>query len=115
MIANLLAMTAALGLPAKLFCGFVDAKVNGLLDLDTRREVALTLLSVGQTEARAPAPIVAPPLNLETVPLSKQEVDYPLMRAMHEASSLATAPWQTEPRPLGSGLREPVSQTDTIE
>jgi SagB-type dehydrogenase family enzyme len=115
MIANLLAMTAALGLPAKLFCGFIDAKVNGLLDLDTRREVALTLLSVGQTEARAPAPIVAPPLNLETVPLSKQEVDYPLMRAMHEASSLATAPWQTEPRASASGLREPVSQTDTIE
>src|SRR6266566_5430430 len=89
-IANLLAMAAAQGLPAKLFCGFVDAQVNGLLALDTQREVALTLLAVGHTEEKAPAAITAPPLNLETVPVSKQEVDYPLMRAMHEATSLAT-------------------------
>src|ERR1700676_3102263 len=53
MIANVLAMAAAQGLPAKLFCGFVDAQVNGLLDLDTRREVALTLLAVGHTEEKA--------------------------------------------------------------
>jgi SagB-type dehydrogenase family enzyme len=115
MIANLLAMAAAQGLPAKLFCGFVDAQANGLLDLDTQREVALTLLAVGHTEEKAPAPIAAPPLNLATVPISKHEVDYPLMRAMHEASSL-TAPWPTEPRASASGLRQAVPQrTDTIE
>jgi SagB-type dehydrogenase family enzyme len=38
-----------------------------------------------------PAPAAAkeiPPLNFETVPLSKREVDYPAMREMHAASSL---------------------------
>jgi SagB-type dehydrogenase family enzyme len=115
-IANLLAMAAAQGLPAKLFCGFVDAQVNGLLALDTQREVALTLLAVGHTEEKTPAPIAAAPLNLETVPVSKQEVDYPLMRAMHEASSLATAP----PPPVGHALAcsntlKRIPQTDTIE
>src|SRR6202011_617315 len=69
MIANVVAMAAALGLPAKLFYGFVDAQVNGLLDLDTQREVALTLLAVGRAVEKTPAPIAAPSLNLETVPL----------------------------------------------
>jgi len=115
-IANLLAMAAAQGLPAKLFCGFVDAQVNGLLDLDTRREVALTLLAVGHTEEKAPAPITAPPLNLETVPVSKQEVDYPLMRAIHEASSLATAPSPPVEHALArSSTPKHVPHTDAIE
>src|SRR5437588_3967732 len=36
-LANLLAMSSALGLPAKIVCGFVDAQVNSLLDLDIQR------------------------------------------------------------------------------
>jgi len=35
-----------------------------------------------------PFPAEIPPLRLETVPLSQREVDYPLMREMHAASSL---------------------------
>jgi SagB-type dehydrogenase family enzyme len=88
MTANMLAMAAALGLPAKLLCGFVDAQVNGLLDLDTEREVGLTLVALGHTENPAPTAFAAPALNLATVPVSKYEVDYPVMRAMHEASSV---------------------------
>jgi SagB-type dehydrogenase family enzyme len=118
-IANQLAMAAAQGLPTKLFSGFVDAQVNGLLDLDTQREVALTLLAVGHMEEKAPAPIAAPPLNLETVPLSKQEVDYPLMRAMHEASSLTTVggPSSVEHALACSTTNKlkHVPQTDTVE
>jgi SagB-type dehydrogenase family enzyme len=115
MIANLLAMAAAQGLPAKLFCGFVDAPVNGLLDLDTQREVALTLLAVGHTEEKAPAPIAAPPLNLVTVPISKQEVDYPLMRAMHEASSLTAPPSVEHAFASSNKLKHIPQTTDTIE
>jgi SagB-type dehydrogenase family enzyme len=113
MTANLLAMAAALGLPAKLLCGFVDAQVNGLLDLDTRREVALTLLAVGHSESLAPAPVATPPLNLATVPVSKQEVDYPLMRAMHDASSVALVEHvacSNKPKDV-----PPAQATDTIE
>jgi SagB-type dehydrogenase family enzyme len=87
--ANLLAMANALGLPARLLCGFVDDDVNHLLGLDTRREVSLALVALSGGPP-APPPVEVPPLDLRTVPLSKREVDYPLMREMHAASSLAS-------------------------
>jgi len=116
MLANLLAVATALGLPAKVVCGFVDATVNRLLDVDSQREVAFSLVAVGhdsdlsaqiaqpaQTISRTPAEIS--PLGFETVPLSRDEVDYPLMREMHAASSLDSAEevaaWR-ERTPLGS-------------
>jgi SagB-type dehydrogenase family enzyme len=70
----------------------VDDHINRLLDLDTHREVALALLALGQAVEDPPAsPSDLTPLGLETVPLSRREVHYPLMRRMHEASSLAHA------------------------
>ena len=89
LIANLLAVATALGLPAKVVCGFVDASVNRLLDVDTQREVAFSLVALGHAADLPPqAPAEMLPLRLETVPLSQREVDYPLMREMHAASSL---------------------------
>jgi SagB-type dehydrogenase family enzyme len=92
MLANLLAVAAADGMPARIVLGFVDATVNDLLGLDTTREAALALVPLGaQPERRVGA--LPPPsaLALETKPLSEHEVDYPLIRAAHAASSLATA------------------------
>jgi SagB-type dehydrogenase family enzyme len=102
LIANLLAVATSLGLPAKVVCGFVDATVNRLLDVDSQREVAFSMVALGhdsalsarldppsQTAARAISDIS--PLGLETVPLSRDEIDYPLMREMHAASSLESA------------------------
>ena len=92
LLANLLAEASALGMPAKVVMGFVDEEVNHLLGLETPREVAFSLVALGRTSAPAPpAPAEIPPLELETVPLSRQEVDYPAMREMHEASSLVSA------------------------
>ncbi|MCL5743966.1 MAG: SagB/ThcOx family dehydrogenase [Acidobacteria bacterium] len=86
-LANLLAAAAALGCPARLLCGFVDAEVNRLLGLDTHREVSLSIISLGRAERLPPeAPAMAP---LRPVPPSRKETDYPEMRDMHEASSLA--------------------------
>jgi SagB-type dehydrogenase family enzyme len=91
-IANLLAMSAALRLPAKVVMGFVDEEINRLLDLDTQREVAFSLVAVGWTpEPPAQAPGEVRSLRLETVPLSRTEVDYPVMREIHAASSLTSA------------------------
>ena len=45
LLANMLAVSAASGLPAKIVLGFVDADVNRALDLDTRREVSLCLVT----------------------------------------------------------------------
>ncbi|HXM20475.1 MAG TPA: SagB family peptide dehydrogenase [Terriglobales bacterium] len=93
LLANLLAVATALGLSAKVVCGFVDETVNGLLDVDSQREVAFSLVALGhssgpssQTAPRLSAEVS--PLGLETVPLSRSEIDYPLMREMHAASSL---------------------------
>src|SRR2546425_1602495 len=61
LLANLLAMTAALQLPAKVICEFIDSDVNALLDLDTRREVAFSMVSIGHTEEKPPAPKEMPP------------------------------------------------------
>src|SRR5438128_6713810 len=89
LLANMLAVSAASGLPAEIVLGFVDAEVNRLLDLDTRREVSLCLVAIGRTsESSLPAPGEAPALGLETIPLSQHEVEYPAMLEIHDASSL---------------------------
>jgi SagB-type dehydrogenase family enzyme len=91
LLANLLAGATALGLPARVVCGFVDGSVNRLVDVDAQREVAFSLVAIGHSDAAAAqsrAEIL--PLGLETVPLSQREVDYPLMHEMHAASSLET-------------------------
>jgi len=88
-LANLLAAAAARRIPAKIVLGFVDATVNQLLGLDAQREASISLAAIG--EAAPPRIALSPPLEprvFETAPLSKTEVDYPAMKAMHEASSL---------------------------
>jgi len=89
LLANLLAVATALGMPAKLICGFLDADVNRLLDVDPEREVAFSLVALGHVEALAqqpPSKLSA--LHLETVPLSRNETVYPAMHEIHTASSL---------------------------
>src|ERR1051326_6946495 len=107
LLANVLAMAAALQFPAKIDMGFVDAEVNELLDLDTQREVAFSVVTLGYVSPEAPPPPrEIPKLGLPTVPLSKSEVDYPELNEIHEASSLKTpeevAEWR---RPSPSGTR----------
>src|SRR2546422_4673094 len=90
--ANSLAVAAARKLPARIVSGFVDGEVNRLLGLDTRREVALHLVPVGRSGEAAPEyRREVAPLELETLPYSHHEVDYPEMLAVHEASSLERA------------------------
>ena len=89
LLANLLAVGTALGLPAKVVCGFVDETVNRLLDINSKHEVAFSLVALGHVPALPPeSRAELPPLGLDTVPLSQSEVDYPMMREMHAASSL---------------------------
>src|SRR6266849_9456532 len=131
LLANMLAVAAASGLPAQVVLGFLDEDVNGLLDLDTRREVSLCLVPIGRaSQGSLPEPREAPQLQLETIPLSKREVEFPAMLEMHEASSLASeeegAQWR-EKRPVFQPsapageevrlqpLREEEQPADTIE
>ncbi len=131
LLANLLAIAAASGLPAKVVLGFVDAEVNLLLDVDQRREVSLCLVPIGRISASTPTPPEElPTLGLETIPLSSREIEYPEMLEMQEASSLSSAEevaqWRGQAPPLfsspGSGevirlphVPEAVYPRDTVE
>ncbi len=111
MLANLLAAAAARHVPARVVMGFVDREVSRLLGLDTAREAALAFVALGDaaSQAAGPSPAVEP-LAFETEPLSKTEIDYPAIRAMHEASSLESeeeaAAWREAKRPE-SGENKP--------
>jgi SagB-type dehydrogenase family enzyme len=88
-LANALAIGTALGLPTRVVVGFSDDRINSLLGLDTQKEVAFSMLALGHSSSvPGPAPAL-PALGLPVVPYSKEEVDYPAMRQMHGASSLA--------------------------
>ncbi|MFQ5796938.1 MAG: SagB/ThcOx family dehydrogenase [Candidatus Bipolaricaulia bacterium] len=91
-LANTLAITAAHRLFAKVVVGFMDETVSRLLDLDPMRELALALVPIGSAPNApiSPTPPIGP-LDLETLSISDHEIDYPAIRAMHEASSLADA------------------------
>jgi SagB-type dehydrogenase family enzyme len=108
LLANMLAMAAALQLPAKVVLGFVDSEVNALLDVDTDREVAFSMVALGHTTSEPPSPPhEIPTLDLPTVQISKAEVDYPELREIHEASSLTTREEVAEWRNSGDRLRIP--------
>jgi SagB-type dehydrogenase family enzyme len=97
LLANMLAVSGASGQAAEIVLGFVDAAVNRLLDLDTRREVSLCLVPIGHTlNSALPAPKEAPALGLETIPLSQHETEYRAMLQMHDASSLESEQEVTE-------------------
>jgi len=88
LLSQLLAAARALDLPARLVTGFVDAHVNALLGLDARKEAALVVVPVGPPGPSAGAPPVVTSLEPEVIPLSAQDVDYPLLRAAYDDSSL---------------------------
>lgn len=130
-LANTLAVAAAHRLPASLVTGFVDSQVSRLLDLDETKELALALVPIGTVRDTA-VPPAAPvtPLNLEIVPYSNREIDFPAIHAIHAASSLpdaqAVAAWRSHPphleRPSPEGPLTPLQPfivdelpTDPIE
>jgi SagB-type dehydrogenase family enzyme len=88
LLANLLAAAAAEGLSTELVTAFADPEIEALLGIDGEREGALCLVALGNGAA---APGAAPelrPLGLETIPLSREEVSYPDLVRMHQASRL---------------------------
>ncbi len=89
-LANLFALAAAGGIPFQLVLGFVDSTVAELLALDPQREAPLSIVALGSGAPAPPVPPLLEPLRFRTMPLSRREVEYPEMREMHAASSLAT-------------------------
>lgn len=108
MLANLFAMSRALGFPHRLVLGFADQEVNRLLGLDTDREVALSLAAIGRCREEVPN-IVPPlePLPAQTGASAGGEVDYPEMREMHASTHIGSAEESSAWR--GSIVRQPAS------
>jgi SagB-type dehydrogenase family enzyme len=111
--ANLLAIAAAHRLRARIVTGFADEPVNRLIGVDSEREAALFLVSLGQGAKQPPRQPDVEPISYETVPYSRFEVDYPAIREAHRASSVGTgeevAAWRSvaasseAPRPVAGG------------
>ena len=88
MLANLLAVSSAADLPARVVLGFVDRDVERLLDLDEQREGAIALIALGRGAPPIPPAREVPALGLSVLPVSEREVDYPQIRAAQAASAL---------------------------
>jgi SagB-type dehydrogenase family enzyme len=91
MLANLLELGSALSVPLRLVLGFADASVHRLLGVDSDKESAVALVAIRGPRTE-PAPDIPEPevLRSSTVPLSREEVDYPEIREMQRESSLGS-------------------------
>ena len=88
MLANLLAAATAEGLSTELVTAFADPEIEALLGIDGEREGALCLVALGSGAAAPGAEPELRPLGLETIALSREEVSYPDLVRMHQASRL---------------------------
>lgn len=107
-LANLLAACRALGLPARLLAGFTDDALNQLLGLDSQREVSFSVVAIGSGPGPLPPSPPLDPISFATESPSRHEVDYPLMRDIHAASSLdepeEVASWRDAAQRLATDL-----------
>ena len=120
-LANTLSVASSRGLLTEVVTGFVDDDVNRLVDVDGVREAAVAIVPVG-SGAGAVAPTEAPArLNLETLPYSPKEIDYPLIHEAHAATSLdaeGVAAWrEAAPSPFDypQGEREEGEAAESVE
>ena len=106
-LANLISVAEANDQRAGVVLGFVDSAVNGLLDIDPAHEAALELVPLGYEDAEPPPARAVPRLDLPLQPYSFSEVDYPLIRQVHQASSLASVEEVASWRPRLSAADHP--------
>src|SRR3989454_5243690 len=112
--ANLLATSNSAGIAAKAVLGFVDSEVDRLLGLEAKKEatVALAIVGAGRAEKAPRLDQPIPSLALDINPLSKGEVDYPIIWETNESSGLGsrseTDSWKTS---LGPSKRTVPSTT----
>ena len=95
-LANLLAVSSGLGLPAQVVTGFMDSQVDHLLGIESQREAAICLVPLGTGSGSPPS---RETLDLSPLPddglgasldISGGRINYPEMLQTHAASSLTT-------------------------
>jgi hypothetical protein len=72
--------------------GFVDSAIDNLLGLEKRKEATVALTAVGQIWDEESRDVRGPisPLDLKVDPISKTEVEYPIIWEANEVSGLRT-------------------------
>jgi SagB-type dehydrogenase family enzyme len=100
--ANLLATTAAMGLPTGIVMGFVDDNIDKLLGLEDQKEATIAMAAIGVgfsnsidntniIEERGEEHQIAPLPTTRIRPLSKKgEINYPEIWELNSASKLTT-------------------------
>jgi len=109
-LANLLATAHALDRRAEVVTGFADATVADLVGVAPAEEAPLELVAIGRDGPAPGAPATVPAIAPETVPVSEDRVDYPLIHDAWEASSLtdgAATAWRGRPTGGGVGTSDP--------
>ena len=111
-LANTLSVASSRGLPVRVVTGFADDGLNRVVDVDGVREAAVAIVPLGS----GGTPIAPTPLpdrvNLETLPYSPKEIDYPLIRATHDATSLdeaGAAAWRAPERSAQATSNAPLA------
>jgi len=90
-LANSLALASSRDLPSKVITGFVDDSLNRVIDVDGVKEASLFLLPIGYAPSLHASALPTPQrLNLETLPYSPQEINYPLIHSTHLKSSFTS-------------------------
>lgn len=90
-VSNLLAASSALGIPARVVTGFVDADLEVLLGLDPTREVPLCLVALGRGAPVAPAAARPDQAEVDAAPRSPGVEALPMALEAHEAGRLHAA------------------------
>lgn len=85
-LSNSLSMSNAQKIPCKLILGFVDSEINSLLGLDTRKEAAVAILSLGHSDQEFPT---SPSMSeISKAEPAEQYVDLSSINEIHESSFL---------------------------
>jgi len=97
LLANLLAVAAAHGVPAHLVVGFMDSEVSHILGIDGTTECPVVVVAVGEPAdergrtAEPAEPSDLDELRLEVEPLSPHPLEFPLVTDAQRATNLDDA------------------------
>jgi SagB-type dehydrogenase family enzyme len=115
MLANLLAVAGAHGLPARVLVGFADTEVARLVGVDGLEEFPLAVVALGRGAPPPPTPGEPAPLEAAVAALSPRPLVFPLVTEAQRAGDLAddgaVAAWQAAAKgvgePAGGEVKDP--------
>jgi SagB-type dehydrogenase family enzyme len=116
-LANVLALAAAVGVASRVVLGFVDTDVEALLGLGPRREFPICLVALGAGGSEVPASAALPELTARAMPLSRTEYTFEAITKANEAGRLeapdAVRRWRERAYAWGQGREgESIGETE---